>query len=76
MITAAIFHCQPGFTWLNTEYRATNVPVLELTSSEKQSESSLKAKPDCEQQPSGKTKLYHIPHTEKLLQLLLLGKQS
>lgn len=29
-----------------------------------------------EWQPTGKTKLYHIPHTEKLLQLLLLGKQS
>lgn len=25
---------------------------------------------------TGKTKLYHIPHTEKLLQFLLLGKQS
>lgn len=48
----------------------------EKSSSEKQSESSLKAKPNREQQPTRKTKLYHISHIEKLLQLVLLGKQS
>lgn len=54
-------------------HRIQSNKCLCQSSSEKQSESSLKAKPDW---TTAKTKLYHVPRTEKLLQLLLLGKQS